>query len=83
MPYLQYSFSDTTKKKYNEETFKDYYSTKTGPNVIDGMGVWGRVVLDENGNMCAEGIDTTLKNRIYSYRLSTKNQFSNKRIIIC
>ena len=26
------------------------------------MGVWGRVVLDENGNMCEEGADITLQN---------------------
>lgn len=72
MAYLQYMFSSTLKQEFNRETMEDYYTTQTGTNIFGGMGVWGRVVLDENGNMCAEGTDITLKNRIYNCRLSTK-----------
>ena len=72
MAYLQYMFSSTLKKEIDEKTVEDYYTTQTGTNIFSDMGVWGRVVLDENGNMCEEGTDVRLKNRIYNYRLSTK-----------
>ena len=70
MAYLQYMFSSTLKKEIDEKTVEDYFTTQTGTNIFSDMGVWGRVVLDENGNMCEEGTDVRLKNRIYNYRLS-------------
>lgn len=72
MAYLQYAFTSTLKHEFNRETVEDYCTTQTGTNIFYGIGVWGRVVLDENGNMCPEGTEITLKNRIYNYRLSTK-----------
>lgn len=72
MAYLQYSFSSTLNKEFNRDTREDDYTTQTGTNIFSDMGVWGRVVLDENGNMCEEGTDVRLKDRIYNYRLSTK-----------
>ena len=72
MGYLQYNFVSTLKMDYYKDTVKDFYLAKTGTNIYDTMGVWGRVVLDESGNMCNEGVDVTLKDRIYYYRLSTK-----------
>lgn len=70
--YLQYSFESTVRKNLDRNTGEKSYTTRTGTIIDNGIGVWGRVVLDENGNVCEEGTDITLKDRIYCYRLSTK-----------
>lgn len=68
MYHIHYNFLDTLQKDIDGE----FYTTQTGTYINNSMGVWGRVVLDKDGNICEEDTSVRLEDRIYYYRLSTK-----------